>query len=468
MLVSTAAGAATGTAGDHGAAAGAPADHAREEAAAFRFFTQDGDGPRYPITGLPPGQPLQLRLSGLPPNAPVELTAEWQGCRARGIFRADAIGVVDPSIQASSGGTYQGTDSQGLLWSMVCPAERTRSSRRSRRIHFGARVGGRVVASAGLERLWAAPGVVVKHVNEGGIVGKLYLPPGEGPFPTVIVIGGSEGGIWGSVDRAAYLAHRGFAALALGYFGLPGLPPELKGVPVETFGRAIAWLKRQPRLKTDHLGLWGLSRGGELALLAATKYPQFSAVVAAVPSAVVWPGLSASQKAPVAWTWGGKPVPAILSDSGSQGEGKTVLMPDGKTRAAVYTPDFEAEMARRDRVARAAIPVERIQGPVLLLGGKADALWPSARFTRMTWDRLRSAHHPFADEIHNYADAGHDLCSLPGESTTFEFVKENEQGGWFAFGGTARGNAAAQREALQAIDRFLDANLKPAPRLSQR
>ena len=50
------------------------------------------------------------------------------------------------------------------------------------------------------------------------------MPPGEGPFRSVISM---YGGIHrGNVieDKAALLASRGFASLSLGFFGIEGLP----------------------------------------------------------------------------------------------------------------------------------------------------------------------------------------------------------------------------------------------------
>ncbi len=56
------------------------------------------------------------------------------------------------------------------------------------------------------------------------MVGTLYMPPGPGPHPAVINI---YGGIHkGNVieDKSAVFASRGFASLALAFFGVPGLP----------------------------------------------------------------------------------------------------------------------------------------------------------------------------------------------------------------------------------------------------
>jgi dienelactone hydrolase len=68
-------------------------------------------------------------------------------------------------------------------------------------------------------------------VREGGLVGTFFRPSTPGPHPAVIVLGGSDGGL--REGSAAVIARQGYATLALAYFGVGPLPPELVEVPVE-------------------------------------------------------------------------------------------------------------------------------------------------------------------------------------------------------------------------------------------
>jgi homoserine acetyltransferase len=54
-------------------------------------------------------------------------------------------------------------------------------------------------------------------------------------------------------------------------------------------------------------------------------------------------------------------------------------------------------LENRAAVASATIPVERIAGPVLLLGAARDGVWPSARMARAAAQRLQEA--DFAHEV---------------------------------------------------------------------
>ena len=95
-------------------------------------------------------------------------------------------------------------------------------------------------------------GPVHISVRENGVIGTLVVPDTKRPYPGVLRIGGSEGGI--SITDAETIASEGYAVLALAYFGMEGLPAELEEVPLEYFGKAIAWMKGSPYsiVRTGH------------------------------------------------------------------------------------------------------------------------------------------------------------------------------------------------------------------------
>ena len=61
---------------------------------------------------------------------------------------------------------------------------------------------------------------------------------------------------------------------------------------LEYFRKATAWLRNHPRVSPDRIALVGGSKGAEAALLLASVYPDYRAVVAWVPAAHVWQGIS--------------------------------------------------------------------------------------------------------------------------------------------------------------------------------
>src|SRR5690625_7082273 len=88
-------------------------------------------------------------------------------------------------------------------------------------------------------------------VREQVLVGTFFYHPKSRPLPTVIVLGGSEGGLRES--NAALLASYGFNSLALAYFGIEDLPKELVNIPLDYIEKAIGWLNDNPDRKSTRL-----------------------------------------------------------------------------------------------------------------------------------------------------------------------------------------------------------------------
>ncbi len=219
-------------------------------------------------------------------------------------------------------------------------------------------------------------------VIHDGIYGKLFLPTNCLPARPVIVLGGSGGGLSWSADVAAKLSQAGYAALALAYFRHPGLPANLANIPLEYFENAIRWFTTQPNTDCSQLAVIGASRGAELALLLAATFPEIKAVVGYCPSSVVWGpigGWRAWKKS--AWTYAGKPVPTMRMGSGFaaiQARARNISQWIMR-RPIATTPCFEAALHSAAAVQSATIHVERITGPILLISGTDDQLWPSSQ-----------------------------------------------------------------------------------------
>lgn len=259
-------------------------------------------------------------------------------------------------------------------------------------------------------------------VREQGLAGKLFLPHVGNRLPAVVVLGGSRGGL--REYEASLLASHGFAALALRYFGVDGLPVSLLHLPLEYFHTAIEWLQRQPRCNGNSVGIVGVSRGGELALLLGATYAEIGVVVGFGPSGVICEGIIKrpfdqlthpwfwlpgsgrgwrwGRKAP--WTLHGRPLPYV--QPALRYEIRAVLR-YGRRPAVPNAQIHVAAMRDMAAIHHAMIAVEQINGPVLLFSGERDEVWPSSFLSRMMMQRLTEHRHPFSDEHTRYPDAGH-------------------------------------------------------------
>src|SRR5258708_7703790 len=128
------------------------------------------------------------------------------------------------------------------------------------------------------------------EVNVSGIVGAVFEPDRRSDG-FVVMLGGSFGGVPEAPARR--LADHGLTAFALGYFGAPGLPPELVEIPIESVQRGVGWF-RDTYAVQHAVGVLGFSKGAELArVVAALLGDGIAAVAAVAPSHVVWFGLKA-------------------------------------------------------------------------------------------------------------------------------------------------------------------------------
>jgi dienelactone hydrolase len=219
------------------------------------------------------------------------------------------------------------------------------------------------------------------------------------------------------------LANHWFAALALAYFRADRLPSHLVEIPLEYFERAVRWIKQRDDIASDRLGLLGVSRGSELAMLLATRMPDVRAVVAYAPMNAVSYGIPPGprpweQPRRATWTYGGALIPFYAG-----------TLPPPEDDPAV-------------------IPVEQIRGPVLLIAGASDRLAPSAAMGEAVIRRLRNHGHRYRDTLVTYADAGH--------SVAFPYIPVTPR---LSLGGTAPGMARADRDSWQVVLQFLSAAL---------
>lgn len=232
--------------------------------------------------------------------------------------------------------------------------------------------------------------------------GTTYGPPGKGPFPAVMLLHGSEGGMSGWSHRnAVLLAAHGFLAYPHSYSvgGNAWNAGSIENVPLDRTVEALEAL-RSFEYCTGKVGLYGISRGGEQALLVTSLLARDrggavpDAVAAHAPADVICgafdarsfrdsgdPGWQAWDLSKRAWTW--------------QGTSEN-LKPT--------TP----------------IEIETYDGPVMLSHGDKDRVW-SVEMTRRLEKRLRaSGRNPV---VHIYEGQDH-LPNSAGENVHHEHLIE--------------------------------------------
>lgn len=314
------------------------------------------------------------------------------------------------------------------------------------------------LAIAGVVGIWAlnpfAPPVVVadpgdsgRRVTDNGLLANYYPGKGDGKRPGILLLGGSEGGIGPAMTRMALsLQAGGFAVLNISFYRAPGQSERLELVPLETFDRALDWLKQQPEIDAERLGIVGGSKGAEAALIVATRHPELRAVVAGMPSSVAWQGLDWNVVNMIvnppngSWSLGGKPIPFLPYGQPKKYDGGPM---------EVYVAGLEA----RDLHPDAIIPIEKTHAPVLLICGKADSLWPACPMSDQVKARADANGGPNVTVL-AYDNAGHGVMGEPVEPTNPNYQRLG------SLGGTPEGNNAARTDSWPKMLKHLEDALK--------
>lgn len=368
------------------------------------------------------GTPFTITVIGLKPGEYATITASsvdasnitW---KSSATFKADGEGFIHTSRQAPLSGDYSVANSLGFLWSMKSVNPKGKRVRpyihdevNGLTVRFTLSNSAGQEATTHLRRYYQMPGKKLTRVplEEDGLYGFLFSPASDGPHPGVIILGGSNGGLYEWLAQA--FASNGFAALTLAYFNYKDLPQELVEIPLEYVHKAAVWMKNRNMVRKNALGVVGGSKGGELALLLGTVYDDFDAIVAWVPSCYTWQGISYDiMNIRSSWTLGGKALPFIagdftMEDLARYEKGEYDSMLDYHFKALEY--------ADATTIEQATIPVEKIKAPILLVSGTDDQTWPSSIFSDAIMQRLEKNHYPYEFKHIRYEGAGH-MVFLP-------------------------------------------------------
>lgn len=266
------------------------------------------------------------------------------------------------------------------------------------------------------------------QVERDGFYGS-WFEPATPRFPgkSMIVCTGGDGVYRAAQGVAECFRQAGMPAMALAYWNAPGTPKEDVSCPVEYVQRAARWIQENRQLRC---GMWGISLGGEYALLCGSLLPELSCVVAASPVHVVTEcgsykgGYHFNAGSP--FSWQGKPVEPYLSVNEEQKKSyekrvKKIFW----QQHDYYQRFFYEDLLMQPHDPEADIRVERINGPVLLLSGGADTCVPADWVCDQVMQRLQDHQFAYPYAHYNYEHLSHFV--MPFHMIASSFFKQERK-----------------------------------------
>ncbi|XP_050963261.1 acyl-coenzyme A amino acid N-acyltransferase 1-like [Labeo rohita] len=407
-----------------------------------------------PIRGLV-DEKFQIIVMNLPPNQKVTLHSLHQSedkdfWEAFGHYISDEHGSVTGDKDESFGGTYEGIEPMGLMWSMR-PIAGSRHGLRLHKRDIFTPVAVQISVYSGhlfhgfsqqtppvtsvIERWYIAPGVKRVSIKEKEVRGTLFLPPGPGPYPGVLDLWGTGGGL---VEyRSALLASHGFASMALEF-----LTPEnlrLEDIDASYFEKAYHILKSHPAVQWDQLAVLGQSLGSVITLSMVA----YARVIK--PQCCVC--ISGSHLMPF-----DKSLSEFFEKIEKHAD-KLYVNEDNQVICRDLILSLPCQILKVD--------VGGIKCPLLLVNGDDDQMVPSVESAEDMEMMMEKAGNRHLLEILTYPDAGH-LIEPPYSphfcATNFDqqWTKERIVMLW---GGQTKPHAYAQEDAWKKILAFLRQHL---------
>jgi esterase/lipase len=214
------------------------------------------------------------------------------------------------------------------------------------------------------------------YYKEYGFNGYYYK--NEEAKRAIIVLGGqsSLNEVATKVSKRFY--DRGFTALGILYYNSDELPDTLYQVPLDQFDEIIKFLHQE---HYKDISIYGIGKGGELALLIASLFNEdIKDCIALSPSHVVWEGLRGRalmlnhKSFHSEFTYKGKDIPFTELKLKYYEIIKNYLKNKEMSARARY-------IAQLDKLnLEAIIPAYKIKGGIMLIYSKNDLSWPSDVF----------------------------------------------------------------------------------------
>jgi len=245
------------------------------------------------------------------------------------------------------------------------------------------------------------------NIETDGFYGIKFCPI-ENKYPNKVIITftGSDGSFKLACKMAQYFSGIGITSLAVAYWKVKGLPNAFVKVPLESIENAIRHLKKEG---FEKIGVCGVSKGGELALLSGSMFNEINGVIAISPihvSAMGFKGMKEIEAS--SWSYKGEEIPYATGHMNICKVIKESILKGEPTMNFIYE-DLISKC-----IPDSVIKVENINGPILLISPEYDSMWTSKLSCEKVIERLKNNNFKNSYQHLNYEYAYHIVFPITG------------------------------------------------------
>ena len=180
---------------------------------------------------------------------------------------------------------------------------------------------------------------------------------------------------------AQLFSEKGYSTLAMSYYGGEGQKKNIRAIPLEQFQAAADEMKKRGYKR---IGIYGNSKGGGMALLAASVVPDISLVIAASAFGHIRQGTGkpGDDSCMAMVSWRGEDFPYVKKGKLFSDFLKR-CMKEKNIRLLYFFAEWDKKGTEENE-----IPVEKINGDILLLTSTHDESVPAKRDAELLCKRL--------------------------------------------------------------------------------
>lgn len=341
-------------------------------------------------------------------NAPMNLSKNtvWT---SKNKYIADMNGIVNLNSTPPISGYYKGAFPMGCI-SFMKPIITKKIIKKYKDIEdislndsYGIEISiylsDKLIDTKVIERRFLKKDISLEEVHSKYYEARYFCKKNQASLPAIMVVSGSEGGIEKAQCIAQLLANHGYATLAIAYFGLNSISEHLSEIPLECVQEAIRYLKNKKEVNPERIGIYGRSKGAELALLSANYFNDIRCTVLNSPTNLVFEGINKRLPSKTSsWTFKNKQISYFRFNF--------INFLYSKIKNEIY-PNLVNEIGND-----CEIPIHNIKSNILCLTATDDEIWDSYKSTIQINKRFNEMEFDYNFEYQFFMNSGH-MMTVP-------------------------------------------------------